>query len=251
MSLAPSPSRRRFDFFPPRPCFVCPRPAAANSYIRIFADGSSTGWKIGWPCCPLGCYTRGPRGKEGGGLSSFLPKIEARKKKGGKKEEIGREGARDIGVCLLRTRPKNRALKAPRLLETLGATFSIGVWHGRMRRDNASWLPRMSIFSLFSRVFGKRSKSVLLISSFPLPFFHFSSFFRYSFAILLPRGKTRSIPPCFFVWSSVAIFLPLKTMWKRGHRGIRGIRIGLTWRAYKVDVKGRKGFGLYFVSFYI
>lgn len=176
MSLAPSPSRRRFDFFPPRPCFVCPRPAAANSYIRIFADGSSTGWKIGWPCCPLGCYTRGPRGKEGGGLSSFLPKIEARKKKGEKKEEIGREGGRDIGVCLLRTRPKNRALKAPRLLETLGATFSIGVWHGRMRRDNASWLPRMSIFSLFSRVFGKRSKSVLLISSFPLPFFHFSFF---------------------------------------------------------------------------
>lgn len=98
------------------------------------------------------------------------------KEKRGKKEEIGREGGRDIGVCLLRTRPKNRALKAPRLLETLGATFSIGVWHGRMRRDNASWLPRMSIFSLFSRVFGKRSKSVLLISSSPLPFFHFSSF---------------------------------------------------------------------------
>lgn len=41
---------------------------------------------------------------------------------------VERVGARDIGVCLLRTRPKNRALKAPRLLETLGATFSIGVW---------------------------------------------------------------------------------------------------------------------------
>lgn len=120
--------------------------------------------------------TRAGQEEKKEGASSFLPKIEARKKKGEKKEEIGREGGRDIGVCLLRTRPKNRALKAPRLLETLGATFSIGVWHGRMRRDNASWLPRMSIFSLFSRVFGKRSKSVLLISSFPLPFFHFSSF---------------------------------------------------------------------------
>lgn len=105
-------------------CFVCPRPAAAaKSYIRIFADGSA--WKIAVHS-PRVVVTRsrvGPRGKERrrgvSGPSFFLPKIERGERKGIKrerKEEIGgeREGGRDIGVCLLRMRPKNRALKAGR-----------------------------------------------------------------------------------------------------------------------------------------
>lgn len=187
----PFPSPRRFDFFAPRPCFVCPRPAGANSYIRIFADGSSAGWKIGWLCCcPLGrvllhARAKRKRRKEGASLpSSFLLQNRSEKEKWRKEEKkrrklVERVGARDIGVCLLRTRPKNRALKAPRLLETLGATFSIGVWHGRMRRDNASWLPRMSIFSLFFNAFSGsvvRKACSLLISSSSF-FFHFSFFF--------------------------------------------------------------------------
>lgn len=168
-------------------------------------------------------------------------------------------GARDIGVCLLRTRPKNRALKAPRLLETLGATFSIGVWRegecGEIMRRGCHECQYFHYFSTRFReaLFEKRVlcwSLLLLLSSFIFHFFppFFTILLR---SLLLPHGKTCSIPLRFFVWSSVAIFLPLKTMWKRGHRGIRGIRIGLTWRAYKVDVKGSKGFGLYFVSFCI
>lgn len=186
----PLPSPRRFDFFAPRPCFVCPRPAGANSYIRIFADGSS-GVKnrlaVLLSTRPRVVTRAGQEEKkEGGGLpsSSFLLQNRSEKEKGRKEEKkrrklVERVGARDIGVCLLRTRPKNRALKAPRLLETLGATFSIGVWHGRMRRDNASWLPRMSIFSLFFNAFSGsvvRKACSLLISSSSF-FFHFSFFF--------------------------------------------------------------------------
>lgn len=130
-------------------------------------------------------HARAKRKRRKEGASPPLPfssKIEARKKKEErkkKKEEIGREGGRARHRRLLRTRPKNRALKAPRLLETLGATFSIGVWHGRMRRDNASWLPRMSIFSLFFNAFSGsvvRKACSLLISSSSF-FFHFSFFF--------------------------------------------------------------------------
>lgn len=147
------------------------------------------GWKIGWLCCcPLGrvlLHARAKRKRRKAFPPSFFLLQNRSEKEKGRKEEkkrrklVERVGARDIGVCLLRTRPKNRALKAPRLLETLGATFSIGVWHGRMRRDNASWLPRMSIFSLFFNAFSGsvvRKACSLLISSSSF-FFHFSFFF--------------------------------------------------------------------------
>lgn len=229
------------------------------------------GWKIGWLCCcPLGrvllhARAKRKRRKEGASLpSSFLLQNRSEKEKGRKEEKkrrklVERVGARDIGVCLLRTRPKNRALKAPRLLETLGATFSIGVWRegecGEIMRRGCHECQYFHYFSTRFReaLFEKRVlcwSLLLLLSSFIFHFFppFFTILLR---SLLLPHGKTCSIPLRFFVWSSVAIFLPLKTMWKRGHRGIRGIRIGLTWRAYKVDVKGSKGFGLYFVSFCI
>lgn len=182
----PLPSPRRFDFFAPRPCFVCPRPAGANSYIRIFADGSSAGWKIGWLCCcPLGLVllharAKRKRRKEGASLpSSFLLQNRSEKEKWRKEEKkrrklVERVGARDIGVCLLRTRPKNRALKAPRLLETLGATFSIGVWRegecGEIMRRGCH---ECQYFHYFSTRF-REACSLLISSSF---FFHFSFFF--------------------------------------------------------------------------
>lgn len=141
------------------------------------------GWKIGWLCCcPLGrvlLHARAKRKRRKAFPPSFFLLQNRSEKEKGRKEEkkrrklVERVGARDIGVCLLRTRPKNRALKAPRLLETLGATFSIGVWHGRMRRDNASWLPRMSIFSLFFNAFSGSVFSADL-------FFFFHSFFIFS-----------------------------------------------------------------------
>lgn len=166
------------------PCFVCPRPGGANSYIRIFADGSSRVEKRR-PGCPLAVRvvtrSRWKRKKEGQGLG-----IEARSAE---------------KACLLRMRPKNRALKAPRLLETLGATFSIGVWHGK-RRDNARRrLPRMSIFSLFHETsprfrkpFEKRSADLFLFSS--LLSSHFSPSIPFFCDSLPPRGET---VPCFFV----------------------------------------------------
>lgn len=98
---------------------------------------------------------------------------------------VERVGARDIGVCLLRTRPKNRALKAPRLLETLGATFSIGVWRegecGEIMRRGCH---ECQYFHYFSTRF--REACSLLISSSSSFFFYFSffsPFFHHSFAI--------------------------------------------------------------------
>lgn len=191
----PFPSPRRFDFFAPRPCFVCPRPAGANSYIRIFADGSSAGWKIGWLCCcPLGLVllharAKRKRRKEGASLpSSFLLQNRSEKEKGRKEEKkrrklVERVGARDIGVCLLRTRPKNRALKAPRLLETLGATFSIGVWRegecGEIMRRGCH---ECQYFHYFSTRF-REACSLLISSSSFIRFSFFPPFFHHSFAI--------------------------------------------------------------------
>lgn len=139
------------------------------------------------------CYTRGPRGKEGRGAfppSFFLLQNRSEKEKGRKEEKkrrklVERVGARDIGVCLLRTRPKNRALKAPRLLETLGATFSIGVWRegecGEIMRRGCH---ECQYFHYFSTRF--REACSLLISSSSSFFFYFSffsPFFHHSFAI--------------------------------------------------------------------
>lgn len=117
----PFPSPRRFDFFAPRPCFVCPRPAGANSYIRIFADGSSAGWKIGWLCCcPLGrvlLHARAKRKRRKEGASPPLPfssKIEARKKNEEKKKKKGGNWSRgwaratSASVCLGRGRKTGR-----------------------------------------------------------------------------------------------------------------------------------------------
>lgn len=130
------------------------------------------------------CYTRGPRGKEGRGAfppSFFLLQNRSEKEKGRKEEKkrrklVERVGARDIGVCLLRTRPKNRALKAPRLLETLGATFSIGVWRegecGEIMRRGCH---ECQYFHYFSTRF--REACSLLISSSSSFFFYFSFFF--------------------------------------------------------------------------
>lgn len=115
----PLPSPRRFDFFAPRPCFVCPRPAGANSYIRIFADGSSAGWKIGWLCCcPLGRVLLHARAKrkrrKAFPPSFFLLQNRSEKEKGRKEEKKGGNWSRgwaratSASVCLGRGRKTGR-----------------------------------------------------------------------------------------------------------------------------------------------
>lgn len=116
----PLPSPRRFDFFAPRPCFVCPRPAGANSYIRIFADGSS-GVKnrlaVLLSTRPRVVTRAGQEEKKEGGpfpLLSFSSKIEARKKKEEKKKKKGGNWSRgwaratSASVCLGRGRKTGR-----------------------------------------------------------------------------------------------------------------------------------------------
>lgn len=166
------PPRRRFDFFPPMFCLPTPW-RREQLYKNICRHHRVEKRRRG---CPLAVRvvtrSRWRRKKEGQGLG-----IEAEEK-----------------ACLLRMRPKNRALKAPRLLETLGATFSIGVWHGK-RRDNA---PRgcheCQYFHYFNETsprfrkpFEKRSAD-LFLSSF-LPFFPPSILF-FCDVSPPPRGET-------------------------------------------------------------
>lgn len=113
---------RRFDFFPLF-CLSTSRRRREELYKNICRW---IGVKNRCPLAACCCYTfarraKRKRKKEGRLWPLFLsPENRKRGEERDKERKKGgnwwreREGGRDIGVCLLRMRPKNRALKAGR-----------------------------------------------------------------------------------------------------------------------------------------
>lgn len=191
-----------------RQCLVCARPSRVKSYKNI-CRWSVTLENVPVPLSLLLLHVwterllfpleRGELEKEGKGRKN--------KKRGREKRNWTAGGRRHRRkVCLLRMRPKNWALKAARLLETLGATLRLasGLGNAEIMHPGSRECQYFHYFTACRRVSGPRNRPRSKTSADFFPFL----VPRFLFFPLSSLPRKEPLASCFSVWSRAAIFLP-------------------------------------------